>query len=246
MANDPVRFSHFPILVAVFDGSPSLLSSRSAQTLPGQVSFSADLGARFIDANAVPLTNNRYNQLASTAQPQEPASAQPPAIPQATHEPSSLAPSSPPPAFASPHPPSPPHHIDALALLSSLGVPPGDLTALSSIWDTHSEGIASGGGRRTTATVNFGFLGQDEARKALAAIQSGEYPYKDDPVQQRRYEVFLEGQAGVSRDWYSVRLFSPSFPSSLPFPLTLFLSCRSSSPSCRASARRLKSSLELG
>jgi hypothetical protein len=171
-------------------------------------------------ANAQPLIGNRYAQLAANeaSNLSGPSPSPPPLLKSPRHSPSyQQSPSTrSAPIVPSPKAPSPALTDDEKALkhLSSLGVPPSTLATLPLLWSTSDYSTPpSLSSRRTTATVDFGFLPAADARFALEA-KAKEKPYKDDPIKQHRYEAFLEAQAGLSRDWYTVRSFPllPFFP----------------------------------
>ncbi|GAA5882279.1 hypothetical protein JCM8547_000768 [Rhodosporidiobolus lusitaniae] len=57
--------------------------------------------------------------------------------------------------------------------------------------------------RAIDVKARFGFLPQNEAKKALE-VNERTPVFPDDKVQQQRYEAFLRAQAGLSMDYYVV------------------------------------------
>lgn len=101
--------------------------------------------------------------------------------------------------------PSKPEDLDALRYL---GLPPPDLEAISQMWAPLDEAPLGRHGkpfdRHIRTKVKFGFVPQQDAEAALQDERM-RTAFKDDPVLQQRFEVFLAAQAGRSKDWYLVR-----------------------------------------
>ncbi|BGO97852.1 hypothetical protein NBRC10513v2_001849 [Rhodotorula toruloides] len=143
------------------------------------------------------------------------------------HSPSPLHPASShaqPPASPSQPPPSPPQTTAAVATkdrvrdvaqpsskpedldaLRYLGLPPPDLEAISQMWAPLDEAPLGRYGkpfdRHLRTKIKFGFVPQQDAEAALQDERMRTV-FKDDPVLQQRFEVFLAAQAGRSKDWY--------------------------------------------
>ncbi|BGP06192.1 hypothetical protein JCM10049v2_002011 [Rhodotorula toruloides] len=99
-------------------------------------------------------------------------------------------------------PSSKPEDLDALRYL---GLPPPDLEAISQMWAPLDEAPLGRHGkpfdRHIRTKVKFGFVPQQDAEAALQDERMRTV-FKDDPVLQQRFEVFLAAQAGRSKDWY--------------------------------------------
>ncbi|BGP30230.1 hypothetical protein JCM10296v2_001982 [Rhodotorula toruloides] len=101
---------------------------------------------------------------------------------------------------AQPH--SKPEDLDALRYL---GLPPPNLEAISQMWAPLDEAPLSRHGkpfdRHIRTKVKVGFVPQQDAEAALQDERMRTV-FKDDPLLQQRFEVFLAAQAGHSKDWY--------------------------------------------
>lgn len=119
-------------------------------------------------------------------------------------------------------PSSKPEDLDALRYL---GLPPPDLEAISQMWAPLDEAPLGRHGkpfdRHIRTKVKFGFVPQQDAEAALQDERMRTV-FKDDPVLQQRFEVFLAAQAGRSKDWYLVRPTSCGCPRSSAADSCLF------------------------
>ncbi|GAA5859020.1 hypothetical protein JCM1840_003715 [Sporobolomyces johnsonii] len=106
-----------------------------------------------------------------------------------------------------------------LSRLSSLDFRPPDLLAIQRLWaplssppdpqpqqttpSTPSSDLNQGPSveRQISVPAKFGFLPQEEAKRALERVKGGERVYTDDETQSA-YERFLRAQAGENRDHY--------------------------------------------
>ena len=94
-----------------------------------------------------------------------------------------------------------------LSRIRSLNLSREDLEAIQRIWTpldsappTTTEGNFQ---RQISLSVQFGFLPQSDASLALKSNESSP-AYPDDPLLQTRFTKFLESQAGITRDHYTV------------------------------------------
>ncbi|GAA5865199.1 hypothetical protein JCM1840_003941 [Sporobolomyces johnsonii] len=104
-----------------------------------------------------------------------------------------------------------------LSRLSSLNLSPVDLLSIQRLWaplssppvpqqapvSTLSSDTTQGAfERQLPFTAKFGFLPQEEAKRALEGVKRGEREFPGDEAMQGRYERFLRAQAGEDRDHY--------------------------------------------
>lgn len=97
-----------------------------------------------------------------------------------------------------------------LSRIRSLNLSQEDLAAIQRIWaplDSAPPSTVQGTfQRQIQVAIQFGFLPRSDASLALKSNESNP-AYPDDPLLQTRYVKFLESQAGISRDHYTI-LFS--------------------------------------
>jgi len=94
-----------------------------------------------------------------------------------------------------------------LSRIRSLNLSREDLEAIQRIWtplDSAPPSTTEGNfQRQISLSVQFGFLPQSDASLALKSNESSP-AYPDDPLLQTRFTKFLESQAGITRDHYTV------------------------------------------
>ncbi|BGP22959.1 proteophosphoglycan ppg4 [Rhodotorula toruloides] len=92
-----------------------------------------------------------------------------------------------------------------LDALRYLGLPQPDLDAISHMWAPLDEAPPNKNDkafdRHLRTKVKFGFVPQQDAEASLQDERM-RTAFKDDPVLQHRFEVFLAAQAGRSKEWY--------------------------------------------
>ncbi|GAA5859024.1 hypothetical protein JCM1840_003716 [Sporobolomyces johnsonii] len=106
-----------------------------------------------------------------------------------------------------------------LSRLSSLDLSPSDVLSIQQLWTPLSsppvpqpqqassstpfhdpnQGAFE---RPISLTARFGFLPQEEAKRALEGVKRGERAYPEDEAMESGYERFLKAQAGEDRDHY--------------------------------------------
>ncbi|GAA5947557.1 hypothetical protein JCM3765_001727 [Sporobolomyces pararoseus] len=91
-----------------------------------------------------------------------------------------------------------------LSRIRSLNLSSEDLEAIQRIWtplEAPPRSPNQNFNREVDVNVKFGFLPRSEA---LSALEDKEPVFQEDPLLERRYRSFLEGQAGISRDYYTI------------------------------------------
>ncbi|GAA5989162.1 hypothetical protein JCM5350_005107 [Sporobolomyces pararoseus] len=91
-----------------------------------------------------------------------------------------------------------------LSRIRSLNLSLEDLEAIQRIWtplEAPPRSPHQDFNREVDVNVKFGFLPRSEA---LSALEDKDPVFPEDPLLEKRYRSFLEGQAGVSRDYYTI------------------------------------------
>ncbi|GAA5970118.1 hypothetical protein JCM11641_000276 [Rhodosporidiobolus odoratus] len=193
------------------DGRRAILDLDGEVLLGSAVRVSWDCGPPSFEgscdtpANQEPLVKNRYAQLAATA-----ASDRLPASPSSLPDaPSSLQVDALPASSttgADAIKPSESIKLDVqrdLDRLRSFGLSSDTLGQVQQAWLPLEQAPGGNPSRQVHVEASFGFVPQGRA-KHLLETQASKATFPEDLAMQKRYEAFLQAQAGMSKDYYTV------------------------------------------